>query len=40
MGWPAQALSGVRRAFVIFNNCYSNFGIMNATTMREMLAHP
>jgi uncharacterized protein YecE (DUF72 family) len=31
-------LSGVRRAFAIFNNCYSNFGIMNATTMREMLA--
>ncbi|MBV8356658.1 MAG: DUF72 domain-containing protein [Deltaproteobacteria bacterium] len=34
-----RQLSGVRRAFVIFNNCYSNFGIMNATTMREMLAH-
>jgi uncharacterized protein YecE (DUF72 family) len=33
-----QQLSGVRRAFAIFNNCYSNFGIMNATTMREMLA--
>jgi uncharacterized protein YecE (DUF72 family) len=33
-----KQLSGVRRAFVIFNNCYSNFGIMNATTMREMLA--
>ena len=32
-----QQLSGVRRAFAIFNNCYSNFGIMNATTMREML---
>jgi uncharacterized protein YecE (DUF72 family) len=35
-----RQLSGVRRAFVIFNNCYSNFGIMNATTMREMLANP
>lgn len=35
-----KQLSGVRRAFAIFNNCYSNFGIMNATTMREMLAHP
>jgi uncharacterized protein YecE (DUF72 family) len=35
-----RQLSGVRRAFAIFNNCYSNFGIMNATTMREMLAHP
>jgi uncharacterized protein YecE (DUF72 family) len=34
-----KQLSGVRRAFAIFNNCYSNFGIMNATTMQEMLAH-
>jgi uncharacterized protein YecE (DUF72 family) len=34
-----KQLSGVRRAFAIFNNCYSNFGIMNATTMREMLTH-
>jgi len=33
-----KELSGLRRAFAIFNNCYSNFGIMNATTMREMLA--
>ena len=32
-----KQLSGVRRAFAIFNNCYANFGIMNATTMREML---
>ena len=32
-----QQLSGVRRAFVIFNNCYSNFGMMNATTMQTML---
>lgn len=31
--------SGVRRAFVIFNNCYRNFGIMNATTMANMLKH-
>ncbi len=30
---------GVRRAFVIFNNCYRNFGIMNATTMANMLRH-
>lgn len=30
---------GVRRAFVIFNNCYRNFGIMNATTMANMLKH-
>ena len=34
-----KKLSGVRRAFVIFNNCYRNFGIMNATTMAAMLAH-
>ncbi len=33
-----QQLRGrVRRAFVIFNNCYSNFGVMNATTMSQML---
>jgi uncharacterized protein YecE (DUF72 family) len=30
---------GVSRAFVIFNNCYANFGIMNATTMAQMLRH-
>jgi uncharacterized protein YecE (DUF72 family) len=35
-----KQLTGVRRAFAIFNNCYSNFGIMNATTMREMLSKP
>jgi uncharacterized protein YecE (DUF72 family) len=29
--------TGVRRAFAIFNNCYQNFGIMNATTMSSML---
>ena len=34
-----KELRGVRRAFAIFNNCYSNFGIMNATTMSHMLAH-
>lgn len=34
-----KQLKGVRRAFVIFNNCYRNFGIMNATTMGQMLAH-
>jgi uncharacterized protein YecE (DUF72 family) len=37
-GCRLRQLSEVRRAFAIFNNCYSNFGIMNATTMREMLA--
>jgi hypothetical protein len=26
----------VRRANVIFNNCYSNFGVMNAATMAQM----
>jgi uncharacterized protein YecE (DUF72 family) len=29
---------GVDRAYVIFNNCYSNFGVMNATTMAQILA--
>jgi uncharacterized protein YecE (DUF72 family) len=33
-----KQLTGVRRSFAIFNNCYSNFGIMNATTMSEMLS--
>jgi uncharacterized protein YecE (DUF72 family) len=28
---------GVRRAHAIFNNCYENFGIMNATTMAAIL---
>ena len=32
-----KRLGGVKRAFVIFNNCYSNFGIMNATTMKSLL---
>ena len=34
-----KSLSGVRRASVIFNNCYSNFGVMNAATMAQMLRH-
>jgi len=34
-----KSLDGVRRASVIFNNCYSNFGVMNATTMAQMLSH-
>jgi len=33
-----RQLGGLSRAHVIFNNCYRNFGIMNATTMREMLS--
>jgi uncharacterized protein YecE (DUF72 family) len=28
---------GVRRAYAIFNNCYQNYGIMNATTMATIL---
>ncbi|HTY54817.1 MAG TPA: DUF72 domain-containing protein [Candidatus Binataceae bacterium] len=32
-----KQLRGVKRAHVIFNNCYRNFGVMNATTMRQML---
>lgn len=35
----ALARRGVRRAFVIFNNCYRNFGIMNAATMANILRH-
>ena len=30
---------GVERAYVMFNNCYQNFGILNATTMSQMLKH-
>jgi uncharacterized protein YecE (DUF72 family) len=33
-------VADVERAYVIFNNCYSNFGVMNATTMAQILAHP
>jgi uncharacterized protein YecE (DUF72 family) len=28
---------GVKRAYAIFNNCYQNFGIMNATTIAVIL---
>ncbi len=28
---------GARTAHVLFNNCYANFGVMNAGTMRQML---
>ncbi|HEY2663029.1 MAG TPA: DUF72 domain-containing protein [Candidatus Binataceae bacterium] len=37
--WADQLkqLRDVARAYVIFNNCYSNFGVMNATTMKQML---
>jgi len=31
-------LTGVRRVHAIFNNCYANFGVMNATTMKQMLS--
>jgi hypothetical protein len=30
----------VSGAYAIFNNCYQNFGIMNATTMAAMLSKP
>jgi uncharacterized protein YecE (DUF72 family) len=33
----ALGKKGVRRAFVIFNNCYRNFGILNAATMDNIL---
>lgn len=29
--------NGVRHAFAVFNNCYQNFGVMNAATMAEIL---
>jgi uncharacterized protein YecE (DUF72 family) len=35
-----KRMSGVQRAYVIFNNCYSNFGVMNATTMAQILSRP
>ena len=34
-----KSLEDVRRASVLFNNCYSNFGVMNAATMAQMLRH-
>ncbi|HUI27993.1 MAG TPA: DUF72 domain-containing protein [Candidatus Kryptonia bacterium] len=30
-------LKGAHRVHAIFNNCYANFGVMNATTMKQML---
>jgi len=33
-----KRVGGVRRAFAIFNNCYANFGVMNAATMAQMLS--
>ena len=37
--WSARLrdLKGARRVHTIFNNCYANFGVMNATTMKQML---
>lgn len=35
-----RATGGIARAYVIFNNCYANYGVMNAATMKEILAHP
>lgn len=35
-----QGAANVERAYVIFNNCYSNFGVMNATTMAQILTRP
>lgn len=36
----AQRLRGLgaRTTNVIFNNCYANFGVMNATTMKQLLS--
>lgn len=33
-----QGLSGAHTVHAIFNNCYANFGVMNATTMKQLLA--
>jgi uncharacterized protein YecE (DUF72 family) len=33
-----KSVAHLRRAYVIFNNCYSNFGVINATTMVQILA--
>jgi uncharacterized protein YecE (DUF72 family) len=33
-----RGLQGARNVHAIFNNCYANFGVMNATTMKQMLA--
>jgi uncharacterized protein YecE (DUF72 family) len=35
----AERLQGLKAStsHVIFNNCYANFGVMNATTMKQML---
>lgn len=30
---------GARTVNVVFNNCYANFGVMNASTMKQMLSH-
>ena len=32
-----RGLTGARAVHVIFNNCYANFGVMNATTMKQIL---
>jgi uncharacterized protein YecE (DUF72 family) len=36
-GFANLEQQGVKRAYAIFNNCYQNFGIMNATTMAAIL---
>jgi uncharacterized protein YecE (DUF72 family) len=33
-----RQLRGARTAYVIFNNCYGDYGVRNATTMRRLLA--
>lgn len=34
-----RRLEDVGAVHAIFNNCYANFGVMNATTMKQLLAH-
>lgn len=35
-----RELGGVGRVHAVFNNCYRNFAVMNATTMKQLLSHP
>jgi uncharacterized protein YecE (DUF72 family) len=35
-----RQLRGAETAYVIFNNCYGDYGVRNATTMKRLLAEP
>jgi uncharacterized protein YecE (DUF72 family) len=34
-----RELKGAHTVNAVFNNCYANFGVMNATTMKQLLSH-